>query len=277
MLSFPNSKINLGLTILRKRKDGFHDLETVFYPIVLKDILEIVTAANTNVAVSYSHSGFEIEGLNENNLCIKAYDLLKKDFPSIPAIKLHLHKAIPMGAGLGGGSADAAFTLQLLNEMFQLSVPVDQLMNYAATLGSDAPFFMINKPCYATGRGEVLEEIDLNLSAYRIILVNPGIHINTAQAFSQITPSLPERSIKEIIQQPVSAWKDMLKNDFEKPVFENYPAIKNIKEELYRQGALYAAMSGSGSTVFGIFETAPPVSLFLNTNYFIRIITLPRP
>lgn len=272
MLSFPNCKINLGLNILRKREDGLHDLETVFYPIALKDILEIVTASNSNVAVSYSHSGFEIEGPNENNLCIKAYDLLKKDFPSIPAIKLHLHKTIPMGAGLGGGSADAAFTLQLLNEMFQLSVPADQLMNYAAILGSDAPFFIINKPCYATGCGEVLEEIDLNLSAYKTILVNPGIHINTAQAFSQIIPSLPERSIKDIIRQPLSAWKDILNNDFEKPVFEKYPQIKNIKEELYQQGALYAAMSGSGSTVFGIFDKDISSPLFPGENYFERIL-----
>ena len=273
MLSFPNCKINFGLKILRKRADGFHDLETVFYPIALKDMLEVVTATDTNEAVTYSHSGLEIEGTNESNLCIKAYHLLKKDFPSLPSVKLHLHKAIPMGAGLGGGSADGAFTLQLLNEIFQLSVPDDRLMNYAATLGSDAPFFIINKPCYAAGRGEVLEEINADLAAYKIILVNPGIHINTDWAFTKINPSNPQRSIKEIIQDPVSAWKDELQNDFENPVFENFPEIKNIKEELYRHGALYASMSGSGSTVFGIFEKAPPVSLFLNKNYFVKTIS----
>ena len=273
MLTFPNCKINLGLNILHKRADGFHDIETVFYPVALNDILEVITAPASNEAVNYSCSGLAISGEKENNLCIKAFHLLKKDFPALPPVKLHLHKTIPMGAGLGGGSADGAFTLTMLNEKYQLNISTQQLQIYAAALGSDGPFFIINQPAYATGRGELLETTNVNLSTYRIILVNPGIHINTAWAFSQITPAIPVQSIKAIIAQPITTWKDELKNDFENPVFEKYPEIKDIKDELYKQGALYAAMSGSGSTVFGIFETLPPTNLFPDRNYFIKIVS----
>lgn len=272
MISFPNCKINLGLNILRKREDGFHDLETVFYPVAVKDILEIVPAPGAAEDIVYSSSGLNIAGATENNLCIKAYHLLKKEFPSLPPVKLHLHKTIPTGAGLGGGSADAAFTLQLLNDMFALHLSTAQLLDYAAALGSDGPFFIINKPCYASGRGEILEEININLAAYSIALINPGIHINTGWAFTELSPALPQKNIREIITEPVAQWKHELKNDFETPVFEKYPGIKHIKEELYRQGALYAAMSGSGSTVFGIFDKTIDESFFTNKNYFIKVI-----
>lgn len=252
MLSFPNCKINLGLNILRKREDGFHDLETIFYPVGLRDALEIITTDNPE-EITYSFSGNIVNGNEADNLCIKAYHLLKKGFPALPSIKLHLHKAIPMGAGLGGGSADGAFTLKLLNDKFRLELSTDQLLGYAATLGSDGPFFIINKPCFASGRGEILSEIETDLSAYTIVLINPGIHINTGWAFSQLTPAVPEQVILDIIKQPIASWKDELRNDFEIPVFAAHPQIKEIKEKLYDSGALYAAMSGSGSTVFGIF------------------------
>ncbi len=270
MLSFPNCKINLGLHILDKREDGYHNLETVFYPVPFKDALELIPS--TNADIEFTATGLAVDGNAADNLCVKAYHLLKKDFREIPAVKIHLHKAIPLGAGLGGGSADAAFMLKLLNEKFKLNLSTNQLISYALQLGSDCPFFIINKPCLATGRGEVLEEIAIDLSAYKIVLINPGIHINTGWAFSNITPALPVKSIKEIIQQPINTWKDELKNDFETAVFTAHPAIKEIKETLYTQGAIYAAMSGSGSTVFGIFEPNTGSVSLKGSNYFIKII-----
>ena len=278
MVFFPNCKINLGLNILHKRADGFHNLETVFYPIMIKDALEVIkSSVNSHQSIVNSHqllvdfttTGLSINGDEQNNLCIKAYHLLKKDFPDLPSIQMHLHKAIPIGAGLGGGSADGAFALKLLNEKFKLQLSLEQLKNYALQLGSDCPFFIINKPCFATSRGEVLEEINLDLSAFNFVMVNPNIHINTGWAFYNITPALPKKSIKEIIQQPINTWKKELLNDFEKPVFEQYPEIKNIKETLYEQGALYASMSGTGSTVFGIFEKQVSIKNNFQENYFV--------
>ncbi|CAN5737409.1 4-(cytidine 5'-diphospho)-2-C-methyl-D-erythritol kinase [soil metagenome] len=276
MVSFPNCKINLGLNIIRKRADGYHDLETVFYPIPIPDALEII-AAEKGIAktdIEFSSSGLHIDGDTENNLCIKAYRLLKKDFPQIPAIKMHLHKAIPMGAGLGGGSADAAYTLMLLNNKFNLNFSTTQLINYALQLGSDCPFFIINKPCFATGRGEVLEEINLDLSKYKLVIVNPGIHINTHWAFSHIKPQQPHISIKEVIQQPIQGWKEKLLNDFEAPVLSHYPELKELKEKLYQSGALYAAMSGSGSTFYGIFEKSAVLNAEdFHQGYFVKVIS----
>ncbi len=274
MLAFPNCKINLGLQILNKREDGFHNLETIFYPIQLNDAVEIINSSCTN-AVTYSSSGNTIEGAAEDNLCLKAYHLLKKDFTNLPSIKLHLHKVIPTGAGLGGGSADAAFTLKLLNQKYQLNLSTPQLINYAAELGSDCPFFIINKPCFASGRGEILEEINLDLSAYKFVLINPKIHVNTGWAFGAwlegYKPSDHNlKDIKKIIQHPIHTWKEGLKNDFEKVVSEQHPAIKSCKEELYNQGAIYAAMSGSGSTVFGIFDRSKKVSFSFDAEYFIK-------
>lgn len=258
MIVFPNCKINLGLTILQKRKDGFHDLETVFYPIALKDALEIIINPGKSSSIEFSQSGITVEGNEENNICIKAYHLLKKDFPQLPPVKMHLHKTIPTGAGLGGGSADAAFTLLLLNKIVALNLSTSQLINYALQLGSDCPFFIINKPCLATGRGEILEPVTIDLSAYTFVIVNPGIHINTGWAFAQLVQvsniSKMLDTCKQIIHQPIQTWKNELSNDFEKPVFENYPEIKTIKEKLYESGAVYASLSGSGSTVYGVFK-----------------------
>ncbi len=273
MIVFPNCKINLGLSILRKRADGFHDLETVFFPLQLKDALELITDTEGN-GIQFTCSGIQVDGDETDNLCVKAYQLLKKDFPQIPAVKMHLHKAIPLGAGLGGGSADGASALKLINEKFGLGLSTEQLLSYAASLGSDAPFFILNKPSFASGRGEILEEISLDLSSYELVLVNPAVHINTGQAFTQLSPVVPERSIREIIQQPVSSWKDQLLNDFEKPVFAQYPSIGTIKETLYAKGAVYAAMSGSGSTVFGLFNRNEVPAFEFPAAYFVRTIKL---
>ncbi len=271
MISFPNCKINLGLNIIAKRADGFHDLETVFYPIAIKDVLEIVQQQHETTDLEFASSGLQIDGDTGDNLCIKAYRLLKKDFPQLPAIKMHLHKSIPMGAGLGGGSADGAFTLKLLNQKFKLNLSNDQLINYSLQLGSDCPFFILNQPCYAEGRGEKLQPINLDLSAYQFLIINPGIHINTGWAFSQIQPKKPAQTVKEIINQPIETWESELMNDFEEPVFQSHPEIKAIKENLYAQGGVYASMTGSGSTVFGIFKKARDLSALSYPSYKVFI------
>jgi len=268
MVTFPNSKINLGLNIVAKRSDGYHDIETVFFPIHLKDPLEIIE----NEKLEFSTSGFSIEGEPEKNLCVKAYHLLKKGFPQLPTVQMHLYKAIPMGAGLGGGSADGAFTLKLLNKKFSLSLSEKQLINYSLQLGSDCPFFILNKPCFATGRGEILEQTALDLSEYKFLIVHPQIHISTAWAFSTIKPLKHAKSIKQIIQQSISTWKAELINDFEKPVFEKYPEIKNIKEKLYDEGAIYASLSGSGSAVYGIFKKDKTISISFPDYYFAKTL-----
>lgn len=276
MLSFPNCKINIGLQVLGKREDGFHEIETVFYPVPLYDALEIIPSAN----LEFTITGLPVDGSMADNICIKAYQLLKKDFPQLPFVKIHLHKAIPTGAGLGGGSADAAFMLKLLNDTFKLNLTIQQLINYALQLGSDCPFFIINKPSDAKGRGEKMEEIEVDISKYKIVLVNPGIHINTGWAFSQLSKQAYDektfirtsKSINQIIQQPIISWKDELINDFEAPVFKAHPTIKEIKESLYKLGALYAAMSGSGSTVYGIFNTAIDTKMLDGKNYFIKTV-----
>jgi 4-diphosphocytidyl-2-C-methyl-D-erythritol kinase len=272
LIVFPNCKINLGLTILRKREDGFHDLETVFYPIALQDGLEIIQNASPSADIELSTFGLRVEGNLSDNICVKAYQLLKKDFPQLPAVKIHLHKTIPIGAGLGGGSADGAFTLTLLNKKFSLGMSEKTLIEYALQLGSDCPFFIKNVPCYATGRGEVLEEIKLDLSAYKLVIVNPGIYINTGWAFSQVKISTGNPPLKEVIQNPVQKWREALTNDFEDAVFTHHPEIKECKENLYESGALYASMSGSGSTVYGIFSKEAEIKFNFPANYFVKIL-----
>ena len=273
MIVFPNCKINLGLHILRKRADGYHDLETVFYPVRFTDILELIPDRETSGGpVHYSQTGLQIQGEAADNLCVKAYHLLKKDFPELPPVKMHLHKVIPTGAGLGGGSSDAAFTIRLLNDYFKLGLSKEQLLQYALVLGSDCPFFILNKPAFATGRGELLEPVTTDLTSYTLVIVNPGIHVPTAKAFAGIRPALPEKSLKEIIAQPVSSWADELVNDFEKPIFYQYPEIAAIKDELYRAGAVYASMSGSGSTVYGLFSAGKALILNLPPEYFIKVL-----
>lgn len=252
MIAFPNAKINIGLNVVSRREDGFHNLETIFYPVKLADALEIVPSEKTEL----TNSGLIIDGLPENNLVLKAYQLLKNDFPISP-VKFHIHKVIPFGAGLGGGSSDAAFALHMLNDCFKLGLTSRQLEDYASRLGSDCPFFIRNKPVFATGTGNEFHSIELDLSAYQIVVLKPHLSVNTAEAYKNIVPQKPEYSLKDLIQKPVEKWKELIFNDFEKTVFQKYPEIQTLKEFLYSQGALYSSMSGSGSAVFGIFRHLP--------------------
>ena len=261
MISFPNAKINLGLNVVEKRTDGFHNLETIFLPISINDALEIITVKEKGATLEFTYSGLPIMGNTNENLCVRAYYLLQQDF-KLPAIKMHLHKSIPMGAGLGGGSADGAFTLKLLNTIFELKLTEQHLLDYALQLGSDCPFFIKNKPCFATSRGEILEEVTINLFAYEIVLINPNIHISTTKAFSKITPLHPQKSIKTISQQPITTWKKELINDFEKNLANDYLLIEHIKNVLFHNGAVYASMTGTGSTVFGLFKNVTEKPVF---------------
>lgn len=274
MVSFPNCKINLGLSITEKRTDGYHNVETCFYPIQFKDILEIIQdpKAKKDQSVQFTTSGLTIEGNENQNLCIRAFQLLKAHFPNLPAIQMHLHKLIPMGAGLGGGSADGAFALMLLNQLFDLGLTNIELIEYALKLGSDCPFFIINQSCIAKGRGELLQPFELDLSCYHFALVNPSIHINTGWAFSKIQPSVPKKHLHEILSLPIHEWKQQLVNDFEKPVFNAYPEIAQIQSNLYNAGAHYAALTGSGSTVFGIFNKEITPVLNFPAHYTTKLV-----
>jgi len=260
LIVFPNCKINIGLNILGKGADGYHNLETIFYPLPFYDVLEVIQHTNTGRPCELFFSGIKIEGKPEDNLCTKAYYLLKKDHPQLPPVKIYLHKTIPAGAGLGGGSADGAFMLELLNDKFQLHLSSEKLLGHALELGSDCPFFIINKPCYATGRGEALQPVDVDLKGYSLVLVNPGIHISTAQAFAAIRPQQPVSNSRKLMQQPVDTWRDTLINDFEAGIFALHPLLAEIKASLYRAGAVYASMTGTGSTIYGLFAK-PPASL----------------
>lgn len=263
MIVFPNCKINLGLRILRKRADGFHDLETIFYPVPVTDVLEVHLTSTNSENIFFTQTGFPITGPAENNSCIKAYQLLKSQYSSIKGLHVHLHKNIPTGAGLGGGSSDSVAMLQVVKDLCQLPLSQDELANYALQLGSDCPFFLLNKPAIATGRGEVLNEISLSLKDYHLLLINPGISVSTAEAFSGCIPNNTGKSLATIIQAPIENWKKELHNQFEETVFLQHPVLASIKNELYESGAIYASMSGSGSTLFGIFPASatPPYSL----------------
>ena len=249
MICFPNAKINIGLSITDRRADGYHNLESVFYPIRLHDAFEVVESDE----FSFTSSGLAIPGNVDSNLCVKAYHLLAADF-SLPLVHIHLHKHVPIGAGLGGGSSDAAFFLKLMNDKFELSLSVEHLETYASRLGADCPFFIKNKPAFATGIGDQLQEISLDLSSYYLVLVTPDVHISTAEAYIGVNPATSVYSLLESIQKPVSMWKNFISNDFEKHLFEAYPQIRALKSSLYEAGALYATMTGSGSSVVGIFE-----------------------
>ena len=253
MITYPNAKINLGLNIVEKRPDGYHNLETVFYPINLQDALEVNVQEGED-EFSLKVSGVPIEGEPENDLVVKAYRLLKKDYPDIPAIDIHMYKHIPTGAGLGGGSSDAAFMIKPLNEKFRLNLSIEKMEEYAAILGADCAFFIQNKPVFATGIGNIFEPIQLSLKGYYLVLVKPDIFVSTKDAFAHITPMKPTQSLKEIIRMPVETWRATMKNDFEESVFQKFPEIAAIKDKLYDLGAIYASMSGSGSSVFGIFR-----------------------
>ena len=270
MVVFPNAKINLGLRVVAKRSDGYHDIDTVFYPIPFYDILEIIPS---NKNIEFTFSGKEIKGDINSNLCFKAYQLIKKDYPQIPSVKIHLHKNIPMGAGLGGGSSDGAFMLKMLNEKFQLGITDDALEQYALQLGSDCPFFIANKACGASGRGEQFESIELDLKNKSFLLVNPGLHVSTADAFSKINIANNISPCTSVVKHPIDKWKELLINDFEHSVFEIHPILKEIKETLYSAGAIYASMTGTGSSIYGIFEKDIPENLFPQASFeLIKII-----
>ncbi len=254
MITFPNCKINLGLSITRKRADGYHDLETIFYPLPgLKDALEMVPVAEGQTTLQMS--GLAVAGGETDNLVWKAWQLLSEAYPDkMQPLHMYLCKAIPMGAGLGGGSADGAFALRMINDLCSLQLSDAQLADYALKLGSDCPFFIYNTPCYAIGRGEQLDPISIDLSNYSLQFICPGVHVSTAGAFSMIAPAPAPHDLREVMKMPVSMWREHLINDFERPVFGQHPQLAEIKEQLYKDGAVYASMSGSGSAVYGIFK-----------------------
>ena len=271
MLAFPNSKINIGLNIIGKRSDGFHNIETVFYPIKLCDCLEILPEESFSPQPTFTLTGIDLGENNSNNLCLKAYQLLSKEF-NLPSVKMHLHKIIPIGAGLGGGSSDAACVLKMLNYLFNLKLSSKNLTDFATKLGSDCAFFIENRQCLASGRGELIQEVKLDLSRYHIALVKPDIHSSTAGAYSGVTPAKPENPLSKLIQEPIETWKNNIKNDFEKSVFNRYPILAAIKNDLYNQGAIYAAMSGSGSAIYGIFRERPELALFKQYFTYINVL-----
>ena len=254
MITFPNAKINLGLNIVEKRPDGYHNLETIFYPINLQDALEVTRRENNDKEYTLHISGSPLEGEPEDNLVVKAYKLLKKDYPGLLPVDIHMYKHIPAGAGLGGGSSDAACMIKHLNDKFSLELSTERMEEYAVKLGADCAFFIRNKPVFATGIGNLFEPVELSLKGYHIILIKPDIFVSTRDAFAEIKPVRPAVSLKEIVKQPMETWKNSMKNDFEDSVFKKFPEIAAIKDELYDLGAVYAAMSGSGSSVYGIFK-----------------------
>jgi 4-diphosphocytidyl-2-C-methyl-D-erythritol kinase len=251
MICFPNAKINLGLRVVSKRPDGYHNIETVFYPAPLYDALEIVPSETKEMV--FSQTGIPIDGNPGDNLVMKAFRLLEKDF-HLPEITIYLRKQIPFGAGLGGGSADAAFMLKLLNDFAGLNLSVEQMERYAGQLGADCPFFIRNIPAFAEGTGDLFTPVEISLKGYYLVLAKPDIHVSTREAYAGITPKQPDSRLTEIIRLPVKEWKDCMVNDFEEGIFARHPVLGEMKQVLYDRGAVYASMSGSGSSLFGIFE-----------------------
>ncbi|HQQ97325.1 MAG TPA: 4-(cytidine 5'-diphospho)-2-C-methyl-D-erythritol kinase [Cyclobacteriaceae bacterium] len=249
MVAFPPGKINIGLQVLSRRSDGYHDLSTCFYPVPATDVLEIIASDQFR----FDQTGIPIPGVQADNLCVKAYGLLREQH-ELPPVHIHLHKVIPTGAGLGGGSSDAAYTLRLLNNLFSLNLSADKLMGYAARLGSDCAFFCQDRAMMGRGRGEILSPANASLKGYFLMLIKPPVHVSTAEAYAGITPEIPLIELSILLQTPVSAWKDKVQNDFEKSVFARFPEIAAIKKRCYEAGAVYASMSGSGATVFALFD-----------------------
>jgi len=262
MVAFPGCKINLGLHILNRRPDGYHDIETVFYPLPWSDLLEFLPAKS----FSFSTTGLDIPGQVSDNLCWRAYQLLQRDF-SLPPVQGHLHKVVPMGAGLGGGSADGAHALRLLNELFSLGLSTEQLSNYARQLGSDCAYFLLNAPALGVERGDVLTPIVVSLAGYHVVVVKPSLHVATAEAYADIKPKSPIEPLTATVARPVHEWREFLVNDFEATVFTRHPALADLKARLYAQGAVYASMTGSGSAVFGLFRQPLPATADLPVSW----------
>ena len=255
MILFPNAKINIGLNINEKRKDGYHNLETIFYPIGLADILEIQQSKENQSR--FKNTGLQLRISKDNNLCFKAFQLIKKHY-AIPELNFHLHKIIPYGGGLGGGSSDASFTLKALNQMFNLSIASETLKSMAEKIGSDCPFFIDNKPCLAWEKGNQTKPIDLPLKGMHLLLLIPNVQIDTKTAYQGIVPQKKEQSLEEIVRhEPIDHWYKFITNDFEKSLYPKYPELKNIKSLLIEKGALFASLSGSGSAIYGIFDKKP--------------------
>jgi 4-diphosphocytidyl-2-C-methyl-D-erythritol kinase len=259
MIFFPKAKINLGLRITGKRHDGFHNIETIFYPVMLCDALEFIISPEPKKNDILTTTGLQTGVLPEDNLVMKSVRLLRSRF-SFPFLKIHLHKAIPAGAGLGGGSSDAAGILRGINNCYGLSINDEELKGYALEMGSDCPFFIGSCPSLARGRGEILEPLDNFLSGYHILLINPGIGISTREAYNNCHPEPPHTNLRELVDLPVDEWKEVIINDFEEYVFKKYPITGSIKNSLYEAGAIYSSLSGSGSTVYGIFPERPVIS-----------------
>jgi len=267
MIVFPNAKINIGLNIVNKRADGYHDLETIFYPVKINDVLEVVEAKT----LSFTSSGLAIPGEKEGNICLKAYRLLSRDI-KLPLVQIHLHKNIPIGAGLGGGSSDASFFIKLMNEKFGLGLSLERMEHYASQLGADCAFFIQNEPVFASGKGDKFENIELDLSSYFVVLVMPDVHVVTSEAFENIVPKPSGKGLKVLIKNDITTWRETIANDFEPVIIKKYAEIGNIKESLYRSGAIYASMSGSGSSVYGIFESSQKMpELEVNNRVFYNV------
>ncbi len=262
MISFPNCKINLGLSIIGKRTDGYHEISSIIYPIPFEEILEVIPTSG-NGQCKFTTTGLSIPGDASNNLCIKAYEVLNSRF-NLPSVHIHLHKLLPMGGGLGGGSADAAETIKLLNRLFELQLDTQEMKLFAAQLGSDCPFFIENTPQLATGRGEILSPIAISLKGYHLVLINDGTHVSTKEAYAGVQPKKPNFDLKELPDIPIEDWKHVLVNDFERSVFKSHPHLQRMKDELYDKGAVYAAMSGSGATLYGVYTTSPDRSSWAN-------------
>lgn len=260
MIAYPHAKINFGLNVVSKRGDGYHNLETVFYPVQWCDILEIWPGPQHSRGIEVHMSGLPVAGKHADNLCVKAYELLRKNY-AVRSVKLYLHKQIPMGAGLGGGSSDAAFFVKQMNELFSLNISDDDMRALVRQLGADCAFFIDGAPVYAEERGDRFSPVEFSLQGYHLVVVYPGVHVATATAFANISPAVPEYNCRDIVMKhPVGNWKNMLVNDFERTVFAAHPAIEAVKNKLYGSGAIYASMSGSGSAVYGLFEQEPTIS-----------------
>ena len=276
MINFPIAKINLGLNVVSKRDDGYHNLETVFYPVPIKDALEVFPMEDgfpSDVRCDLKVTNLFIDGDEQKNLVVKAYNMIAQDY-ELPRVHVHLYKHIPTQAGMGGGSSNCAYMIRLLNEMFSLGMSDEKMIGYAARLGADCAFFIKAQPAYAEGIGEKLQPISIDLSGCKMLVVRPNIPVSTKEAFSLITPQVPKKNCLDIVRQPIETWKDELVNDFERSVFAIHPEIGRLKEMMYEQGAVYAAMSGSGSSVFGLFSDTPDEKSFVGCMDELSVFTI---